>query len=235
MRQGSLRTHLRRWIRAKKTLWTLNGLLLIVCLSLLLDTYWDRLSSGSSSSFESDDGSSVGYIMSGRNRAKPSQPIRQPRVLTGTYTRRRSTTTRSGSESKGGVQPPMGPTYCTTGQYANGTWEARARPPKTLAEIRKLNSLSVSTESPFHTSSSRSIDPLLTRLIQTLRLCLWTSRPPEQWAVTLFNGPSRPRVNPLTTNRPMWNGWSRLRLIIGSQLRGVGGESWRRASWTSGC
>jgi hypothetical protein len=158
MRQGSLRTHLRRWARGKKTLWTLNGLLLVICLSLLVDTYWDRLSSGSSSSLlESDDGngSSVGYVMSGRNRAKPSQPIRQPRVpSTGTYSRRRATRSGSGSGSKGGVQKPMGPAYCTADQYANGTWEARPRPPKTLAEIRKLNSLSVSTESPSHLSTS---------------------------------------------------------------------------------
>ena len=234
MRQGSLRTHLRRWARGKKTLWTLNGLLLIICLSLLVDTYWDRLSSGSSSSLlESDDGSSIGYVMSGRNRAKPSQPLRQPRVPgTGTYSRRRAT--RSGSGSKGGVQKPVGPAYCTADQYANGTWEARARPPKTLAEIRKLNSLSVSIRSPLHLPSSRSIDPLLTRLDPTSCSCSM-DRPPEQWAVTPSNGPSRPRVNPLMTNRPIWIGWSRLRLIVGSQRRGVGGESWRRACWSRGC
>jgi hypothetical protein len=155
MRQGSLRTHLRRWARGKKTLWTLNGLLLIICLSLLVDTYWDRLSSGSSSLLESEDGSSIGYVMSGRNRAKPSQPLRQPRVPgTGTYSRRRATRSGSGSGSKNGVQKPVGPAYCTADQYANGTWEARARPPKTLAEIRKLNSLSVSAESSSHLSTS---------------------------------------------------------------------------------
>jgi hypothetical protein len=157
MRQGSLRTHLRRWARGKKTLWTLNGLLLVICLSLLVDTYWDRLSSGSSSLLESDDGSSIGYVMSGRNRAKPSQPLRQPRVPS-TDSRRRAT--RSGSGSKGGVQKPAGPAYCTADQYANGTWEARARPPKTLAEIRKLNSLSVSTESP-PIRFKLSLNPLL--------------------------------------------------------------------------
>lgn len=228
MRQGSLRTHLRRWARGKKTLWTLNGLLLIICLSLLVDTYWDRLSSGSSSSLlESDDGSSIGYVMSGRNRAKPSQPLRQPRVPgTGTYSRRRAT--RSGSGSKGGVQKPVGPAYCTADQYANGTWEARARPPKTLAEIRKLNSLSVSTESPSHLSTSI---PLLTNNYDFSSV----DRLREQWAVTPSNGPSRPRVNPLMTNRPIWIGWSRLRLIVGSQLKGVGGETWRRVSWSRGC
>jgi hypothetical protein len=169
MRQGSLRTHLRRWARGKKTLWTINGLLLIICLSLLVDTYWDRLSLDSSSSLlESDDGSSIGYVMSGRNRAKPSQPLRQPRVpSTGTYSRRRAT--RSGSGSKGGVQKPAGPAYCTADQYANGTWEARARPPKTLAEIRKLNSLSVSTESP-PIRFKLSLNPLLIANIPIPRL-----------------------------------------------------------------
>ena len=139
MRQISLRTHFRRWVRGKKTLWTLNGLLFVVCLSLLLDTYWNGL--GSSSISETWEGSNtVSSVMLGRNRAKPSQPIRKPRVTSGAYTRRRASKAQSTAEP----QKKAGPAYCTVDQYANGTWEARAHPPRSLEDIRKLNSLSVS-------------------------------------------------------------------------------------------
>lgn len=190
----SLRTHLRRYLRGRKTLWTLNALLFIICLSLLLDAHLDRSRSSSSSIRAVWDGKKdhTGTEQAGKNRAQP-KPSRPEAVV------KKETTPKPRSERPSAAEPvspktskvadppvlqvptpqtipetprpqpvqiePRPPSFCTPDEYAQGTWHARPDPPKTLDEIRRLTSLSVSIPPVPAETSTTATDPYIPPLL----------------------------------------------------------------------
>ena len=134
----SFLAYARRMLRGRKTIWAANAVLLLICLILIVtdrNRAIDVLSSDQGPSRSND----------GRDRAKPPQAHKGfgnfvDRVAQG----RGKSPLRNELKKKSQVPLKKNVNFCSTAQYANGTWQARKSPPGSIADLRQLNSLGVS-------------------------------------------------------------------------------------------
>jgi len=129
----------RRTLRGRKTIWAANVVLLLICLVLIVT---DR--NRAIDVLSSDQGS-----RDGRDRAKPPQPHKGFGNFVDRVAQRRGTSpSRNELRKKSQVPLKKNVNFCSTAQYANGTWQARKNPPGSVSDIRQLNSLGVSQVEP---------------------------------------------------------------------------------------
>ena len=136
----SFLAYARRSLRGRKTIWAANTVLLLICLILVVT---DR---NRAVDVLSSDLGARRLRRDGRDGAKPPQAHKGfgnfvDRVAQG----RGKSPLRN--ELKKKSQVPLkkkNVNFCSTAQYANGTWQARKNPPGSISDIRQLNSLGVS-------------------------------------------------------------------------------------------